>query len=83
MPALLLRAIVTGFGYKLGAELGRLVAEKIGLKKEEADKKKKKKEEDEETGFPYGMSDAPGDEPPEDGDGPEGEDGPQGNAASN
>lgn len=36
MP-LLLRAIITGFGYKLGAELGRYVAEKIGLKKPDND----------------------------------------------
>jgi hypothetical protein len=36
MP-LILRAIITGFGYKLGAELGRYVAEKIGLKKPDGD----------------------------------------------
>ena len=36
MP-LILRAIITGFGYKLGAELGRYVAEKIGLKKPDND----------------------------------------------
>ncbi len=30
MP-LILRAIITGFGYKLGAELGRYVATKVGL----------------------------------------------------
>lgn len=36
MP-LILRAIILGFGYKLGAELGRYVAEKIGLKKPDDD----------------------------------------------
>ena len=36
MP-LILRAIITGFGYKLGAELGRYVAEKVGLKKPDND----------------------------------------------
>lgn len=30
MP-LILRAIITGFGYKIGAELGRFVATKVGL----------------------------------------------------
>ncbi|MEM7151446.1 MAG: hypothetical protein AAF799_01335 [Myxococcota bacterium] len=30
MP-LILRAIITGFGYKLGAELGRYAATRIGL----------------------------------------------------
>jgi hypothetical protein len=30
MP-LILRAIITGFGYKIGAELGRYVATRIGL----------------------------------------------------
>jgi hypothetical protein len=34
MP-LLLRAIITGFGYKLGAELGRYVATRVGLVKPE------------------------------------------------
>jgi hypothetical protein len=30
---LLIRAIITGFGYRLGAELGRVVAERSGLAK--------------------------------------------------
>lgn len=33
MPLLLLRAIITGFGYKLGAELGRYVVDRFGPKK--------------------------------------------------
>ncbi len=33
MPLLLLRAIITGFGYKLGTELGRYVIDKFGRKK--------------------------------------------------
>ncbi len=57
MPALLLRAIVTGFGYKIGAELGRFVAEKVGLSKKPEDKKAA-----EDTGYPTGM---PGSEPGE------------------
>lgn len=40
MP-LILRAIITGFGYKLGAELGRYAATRIGL----IDKEQAKKEE--------------------------------------
>lgn len=32
---LLFRAIITGFGYKIGSELGRLFAERVGLKKPE------------------------------------------------
>jgi len=57
MPSLLLRAIVTGFGYKIGAELGRFVAEKVGLAKKE----EKKAEED--SGYPTGMENRPGDDP--------------------
>jgi len=55
MPALLLRAIVTGFGYKIGAELGRFVAEKVGLAKEP----KEKKAAEEENGYPTGMAEGP------------------------
>ncbi len=33
MPLLLLRAIITGFGYKLGTELGRYVVDRFGRKK--------------------------------------------------
>lgn len=55
MPALLLRAIVTGFGYKIGAELGRFVAEKVGLAK----KPEEKKAADEDSGYPTGMTEGP------------------------
>ena len=34
MPQLLLRAIITGFGYKLGTELGRYFIDRFGRKKE-------------------------------------------------
>ncbi len=64
MPALLLRAIVTGFGYKIGAELARYVSERIGLKKPD-------KEPDD--GVPSGMTGEPG----EPGDNEAGEDGEQ------
>ncbi|MCR9165874.1 MAG: hypothetical protein ACE37F_10235 [Nannocystaceae bacterium] len=64
MPALLLRAIVTGFGYKIGAELGRFVAEKVGLNKKDDNDKA-----DEETGYPNGMEGRP-DQDPEDPGGP-------------
>lgn len=33
MPLLLLRAIITGFGYKLGTELGRYVIDRFAPKK--------------------------------------------------
>jgi hypothetical protein len=62
---LLLRAIITGFGYKIGAELGRLVAEKLGLKKREG--------EPAEAELPEGLptrppgSEDPEPAPPEDG----------------
>ncbi len=69
MPALLLRAIVTGFGYKIGAELGRYVAEKVGLSK----KDEKKKTSDEDSGYPTGMENRPDQDPdhgdPDDSDG--------------
>lgn len=35
MPQLLLRAIITGFGYKLGTELGRYIIDKLGRSKKE------------------------------------------------
>ena len=63
MPALLLRAIVTGFGYKIGAELGRFVAEKVGLNKKDDEKKP-----DEETGYPNGMEGRPDQDPSDPGD---------------
>lgn len=63
MPALLLRAIVTGFGYKIGAELGRFVAEKVGLNKKDDEKKP-----DEETGYPNGMEGRPDQDPQDPGD---------------
>ncbi|MGH1348323.1 MAG: hypothetical protein ACRBN8_42605 [Nannocystales bacterium] len=61
MPALLLRAIVTGFGYKIGAELGRFVAEKVGLAK----KPDEKKEAEEDSGYPTGMTDGPDPDEPD------------------
>lgn len=51
----LLRAIITGFGYKIGTELGRFVAEQTGL----SEPAKKKKEPDVPPG---GL---PRDEPPD------------------
>lgn len=36
MPLLLLRAIITGFGYKLGTELGRYVIDRLGRSKKDA-----------------------------------------------
>ena len=62
MPQLLLRAIVTGFGYKIGAELGRFVAEKVGLAKKQDEKKA-----DEDSGYPTGMENRP-DKDPDHGD---------------
>jgi hypothetical protein len=47
---LFLRALITGFGYKVGAELGRYVATRIGL----VDKQKAKAEEAEEE-LPEGL----------------------------
>jgi hypothetical protein len=49
MP-LILRAIITGFGYKIGAELGRYVATRLGL----IEKEKAKAEEAEED-LPEGI----------------------------
>ena len=62
MPQLLLRAIVTGFGYKIGAELGRFVAEKVGLVKKQDEKKT-----EEDSGYPTGMEKRP-DQDPDHGD---------------
>ena len=70
MPALLLRAIVTGFGYKIGAELGRFLAEKVGLAK----KPKEEKAAEEDSGYPTGMDDGPDSDP--DPDPGQAEDGP-------
>jgi hypothetical protein len=76
MPALLLRAIVTGFGYKIGAELGRFVAEKVGLAKKPDDKKA----QEEDSGYPTGMTDGPD---PDEGEGGEnGEGGEQAETAA-
>lgn len=47
---LFIRALITGLGYKLGAELGRYVATRIGL----VDKQKAKAEEAEEE-LPEGI----------------------------
>ena len=44
---LLLRAIITGFGYKIGSELGRVFAERVGLKKPEGSKASQERREDE------------------------------------
>ena len=70
---LLLRAIITGFGYKIGAELGRLFAEKVGIKKRE--------DKAADSDLPEGLPKEPpnnrgGDEPapPDDDDGDEAED---------
>lgn len=66
MPALLLRAIVTGFGYKIGAELARFVAEKTGLAK----KPEEKKAAEEDSGYPTGMAEGPDPDPdPDQGEG--------------
>jgi hypothetical protein len=56
---LFIRALITGFGYKLGAELGRYVATRFGL----VDKDKAKAEEAEED-LPEGIPI----KPPGDGD---------------
>ena len=59
MP-LILRAIITGFGYKIGAEIGRYVATRIGLiEKEKA--KTEEAEEDLPEGIPIVV---PGDSEP-------------------
>ena len=64
MP-LIVRAIITGFGYKIGAELGRWVATRAGL----IAKPKAEREEAQED-LPEGMpatppDDTAGDESPE------------------
>lgn len=57
---LFLRALITGLGYKLGAELGRYLATRIGL----VDKDKAKAEEAEEE-LPEGIPiKPPGDDEP-------------------
>lgn len=53
---LLLRAIITGFGYKIGSELGRLFAERVGLKKPEASKTTEEQQGDD---MPAGLPDEP------------------------
>ncbi len=58
MPLLLLRAIITGFGYKLGAEMGRYVAMRIGLVKPEQAAKEQKDED-----IPDGITHVDPDEP--------------------
>jgi hypothetical protein len=62
MP-LILRAIITGFGYKLGAELGRFVATRVGLIKSD----KAAKEEVEED-IPDGITHVPANDAPDDDD---------------
>lgn len=67
---LFLRAIITGFGYKLGAELGRYVVDKTGLN----NKKKKGSNAASASGdMPEGMPPEPSkpDEDPETPDEPE------------
>ncbi|MEM6992512.1 MAG: hypothetical protein AAF721_18505 [Myxococcota bacterium] len=61
---LLLRAIITGFGYKLGAEIARYAATRVGL----IDKETAAKESTKET-IPDGITTVPGDDVPDDGDG--------------
>lgn len=55
MPSLLLRAIITGFGYKIGAELARYVSERVGLKKPDPSP-------EQDDGVPSGMTGEPGDD---------------------
>ncbi len=59
---LLLRAIITGFGYKLGAELARYTATRVGLIEKETAKK-----DSQEESIPDGITTVP-----DDGDDPEG-----------
>lgn len=54
---LLLRAIITGFGYKLGAELARYAATRAGL----IEKEKAVKDSKEES-IPDGITTVPGDD---------------------
>jgi hypothetical protein len=63
---LLLRAIITGFGYKIGSELGRLFAERVGLRKPEGSKSSEQQGDEDE--MPRSVDDEPGDEPGEPGD---------------
>jgi hypothetical protein len=64
MP-LILRAIITGFGYKLGAELGRWVATRVGLIESE-----KAKAEEPTEDMPDGITTVPPDgETPDEGSG--------------
>jgi hypothetical protein len=56
---LLLRAIITGFGYKIGSELGRLFAERVGLKKPE----RKRSEDQSDDDMPRDLSED-AEEPP-------------------
>ena len=66
MP-LILRAIITGFGYKLGAELARYAATRVGL----IDKKQAQAEEVEEDlpeGIPLNPDDVASDPEDEDAD---------------
>jgi hypothetical protein len=67
---LIVRAIITGFGYKIGAEIGRWAATRVGL----IDKPQAEREQAQED-LPEGMPAAPpGDEPAgEAPDNPEGE----------
>jgi hypothetical protein len=60
MMHLLLRAIITGFGYKVGSELGRLFAEQVGLKK--AERKPEQRGDDDE--MPRDLSEDGDDEAP-------------------
>ena len=55
---LFIKALITGFGYKLGAEIGRYVATRFGL----VDKDKAKAEEAEED-LPEGLPKTPGGDP--------------------
>lgn len=58
--SLLLRAIITGFGYKLGAELARYAATRVGLiEKEPANKDSK------EESIPDGITTVPEDGEPQ------------------
>lgn len=58
--SLLLRAIITGFGYKLGAELARYAATRVGLIEKESANKDSKDES-----IPDGITTVPEDGEPE------------------
>lgn len=49
MPNLLLRAIITGFGLRLGSEIAKLVANRM-LPRDEPDSNEKKEDEDDALG---------------------------------